>query len=322
MTKALLDASNSVEESPVVYVPRGVYSVQNVVLPSNVSLYLAPGSVLRLKASPKELRSDWTNDAEGRAGTNWITTAPNSTNIRIFGRGTIDGRGYKYSGQKFAPSLVVPILTKNFVLDGPILRDSGSAALNVIRSEEVTITNVKVLNRIRDMVDVSVPRRSESLPDLTIHNIQNGAVNLAESQKFVQLSSSSSVADQFLFIASLSGMPSLFRLLTPSQQPRLNLLALVQSLGQKPLGTRRTSRSPTVWPGPPITGSRLVPVPSQTRATSSSSQVRYMTLLWAWVFTGRSVHDSKRKRRVRSTHSVHYSGVPEASRMSRLTRSL
>ena len=166
LSKALLDASNSVEESPIVYVPAGVYSVQNIVLPSNVSLYLAPGSVLRLKASPQELRSDWTSDAEGRSGTNWITTAHNSTNIKIFGRGTIDGRGHKYSDEKFAPSLVVPILTKNFVLDGPILRDSGSTALNVIRSEEVTITNVKILNRIEDMVDVSVPRRSESLLDI------------------------------------------------------------------------------------------------------------------------------------------------------------
>jgi len=184
LSKALLDASNSVVASPIVYVPAGVYSVQNIVIPSNVSLYLAPGSVLRLKASPKELRSDWTSDGEGRSGTNWITTAQNSTNIKIFGRGTIDGRGYKYSDQKFAPSLVVPILTKNFVLDGPILRDSGSTALNVIRSEQVTITNVKVLNRIKDMVD-------------------NGSVNLVESQNVtVKDALAISVADTFATTAT------------------------------------------------------------------------------------------------------------------------
>ena len=114
----------------------------------------------------------------------------------------------------------MPILTKNFVLDGPILRDSGSTALNVIRSEQVTITNVKVLNRIEDMVDVSISRRSESFVDLTIHNTQNGSVNLVESQKFVPFSSSFSsfVTDQLLFIVSLSGMLSLFRLLIPSRR--------------------------------------------------------------------------------------------------------
>jgi len=189
LTKALLDASNSVEDSPIVYVPKGVYSVKNIVLPSDVSLYLAPGSVLRLKASPEELRSDWTSDGEGRSGTNWITTAHNSTNIKIFGRGTIDGRGHKYSDQKFAPSLVVPILTKNFVLDGPILRDSGSTALNVIRSEQVTITNVKVLNQIEDMVD-------------------NGSVNLVESQNvIVKDALAISVADTFATTATEPARP-------------------------------------------------------------------------------------------------------------------
>ena len=269
--------------------------MQNIVLPSNVSLYLAPGSVLRLKASPKELRSDWTSDGEGRSGTNWITTAHNSTNIKIFGRGTIDGSGHNYSDQKFAPSLVVPILTKNFVLDGPILRDSGSTALNVIRSEQVTITNVKVLNRIEDMVDVSISRRSESFVDLTIHNTQNGSVNLVESQKFVPFSSSFSsfVTDQLLFIVSLSGMLSLFRLLIPSRRWRQNPRAPMHPLGREPFGMHRTSCSPTAWLGPPITGSGLVQVPCQTRATSNSSQAPYMTLLWAWAFTRRSVHDSK-----------------------------
>ena len=189
-TKALSDAKNSVENSPVVYVPPGVYNVGNLVIPSNTGLYLAPGSVLRLNGEHSDLRKDWSDDGHGRAGTNWITTAPNSTNVRIFGRGTIDGRGYHYEGQKFAPSLVVPISAKNFVMDGILLRESGSTAVNVVRSEQVTIRNVKVLNRVHDMVD-------------------NGGIDLVESKNVVvQDALAISTADTFTTKATKSPGPT------------------------------------------------------------------------------------------------------------------
>ena len=153
--KAIDAAQKSKQDQAIVYIPRGTYLLGNLELPSKTQLYLAEGAVLKLHGKTGELRNDWKSDDEGRAGTNWISTAQNSTDIRIFGRGTIDGNGNAYKDEKFAPSLVVPILTKNFTLDGPILRESGSTALNVVRSKDVTIKNVKVLNRMKDMRQVS-----------------------------------------------------------------------------------------------------------------------------------------------------------------------
>lgn len=155
-TAALADAGKSTHTNPIVYVPSGVFLVGNLVLPSKISLYLAPGAVLRFTGRPEDYTQDWVKDGEGRSGTNWITTAHNSSDITIFGRGTIDGNAYAYKGTNFAPSLVVPMLTERFSLNGPILRESGSTALNVVRSRNVRIRNVKVFNSITDMMDVSV----------------------------------------------------------------------------------------------------------------------------------------------------------------------
>ncbi|GLB38432.1 putative glycosyl hydrolases family 28 [Lyophyllum shimeji] len=181
---AIADAGQSPRDNPIVYVPAGVYLVGNLVLPSKVSLYLAPGAVLRFTGNPKDYTEHWMQDGEGRAGTNWISTAHNSTDVKIFGRGTIDGNAYAYKDAKFAPSIVVPVLTSRFTFDGPILRESGSTALNVVRSSAVNITNLKVFNRIEDMED-------------------NGSVDLVESQNVtVSDAIGISVADTFTTKAS------------------------------------------------------------------------------------------------------------------------
>ncbi|KAG5638245.1 hypothetical protein H0H81_001014 [Sphagnurus paluster] len=162
---AIADATQSkrINPRPIVYVPAGVYLVGNIVLPSKTSLYLAPGAVLRFTGKLEDYTTHWTKDGEGRTGTYWISTAPNSTDVRIFGRGTIDGNAYAYKEAHFAPSNVVAALTRNFVFDGPILRESGSTALNVVRSSGVDIRNLKVFNRMKDMMD-------------------NGSVDIVESE--------------------------------------------------------------------------------------------------------------------------------------------
>ncbi|KAG6918753.1 hypothetical protein DXG01_011944 [Tephrocybe rancida] len=176
---AIAAASKSVREDPIVHVPAGVYLIGNIVLPSKTSLYLAPGAVLRFTGNPKDYTQDWTKDGEGRSGTNWISTAHNSSDIKIFGRGTIDGNAYTYKAKKFAPSLVVPALTTRFTFDGPILRESGSTALNVVRSSSVDIQHLKVFNRIENMED-------------------NGSVDVVESQNVtVSDAIAISIADTF-----------------------------------------------------------------------------------------------------------------------------
>ncbi|KAF5382767.1 hypothetical protein D9615_002936 [Tricholomella constricta] len=181
---AIADASQSKRADPIVYVPPGVYLVGNLVLPSKTSLYLAPGAVLRFTGHPKDYTQHWVKDGEGRAGTYWISTAHNSTDVKVFGRGTIDANAYAYKDAKFAPSSVVAVMTSNFTFDGPILRESGSTAFNVVRSNAVDIRNLKVFNRLKDMLD-------------------NGSVDVVESQNVtVSDAIAISVADTFTTKAS------------------------------------------------------------------------------------------------------------------------
>ena len=76
-----------------VYVPAGVYKVGNVVLKSNVSLYLEPGAVFRFTGNPADYTKNWHKDSQNRDITWWISTAFGSSNIRVYGRGTLDSDG-------------------------------------------------------------------------------------------------------------------------------------------------------------------------------------------------------------------------------------
>ena len=143
-----------------VYVPAGVYQVGNVVLKSNVSLYLEPGAVFRFTGNPADYTKHWHKDSQNRDITWWISTAFGSSNIRVHGRGTLDSDGAAATSRyNFAANVVVPISTTNFRFDGLIVRESASWAIVTARSKDLTFTNVKVLNRLdmgeNDGIDVN-----------------------------------------------------------------------------------------------------------------------------------------------------------------------
>jgi hypothetical protein len=129
----------------IVYVPAGVYLCGNLHLTNNSSLYLAGGSVIRGTGNPTNYVTDYltgTNNA-----TWFVSTAFKSTNVLLYGRGTIDGNGhYMRNTYKYYNSLVDPIGCTNFTMDGIILRDSGDWGFTPIRSANVTVRNTKHFN--------------------------------------------------------------------------------------------------------------------------------------------------------------------------------
>ncbi|HET6299144.1 MAG TPA: discoidin domain-containing protein [Kribbella sp.] len=143
-----------------VYVPAGVYKVGNVLLKSNVSLYLEPGAVFRFTGNPADYTKHWHKDSQNRDITWWISTAFGSSNIRVYGRGTLDSNGSEaISKYNFAANVLVPIATTGFRFDGLIVRESGAWAIVTARSRDLTFTNVKVFNRLdmgeNDALDVN-----------------------------------------------------------------------------------------------------------------------------------------------------------------------
>ncbi|MDF2936405.1 MAG: coagulation factor 5/8 type domain protein [Paenibacillaceae bacterium] len=138
----------------IVYVPAGEYYVGNLVLKSNTALYLQPGAALIGTGKTADYTEHWFKDSMGRPATWWISTAFDSDNIKIYGRGTIDGNGQALHDDKstnnkgMINNLVVPIATSNFKMDGVIIRESAAWAVMPVRSNDLEFTNLKMFNSL------------------------------------------------------------------------------------------------------------------------------------------------------------------------------
>ncbi len=131
----------------IVYIPSGVYKCGNIVLKSNVSMYLEGGAVILGSGDPKDYTTHYRKNSLDMGGTWFIYTEMGATNIMIFGRGTIDGNGhYMRNMNHYLNNLIVPLKCSYFTMDGVTLRDSGLWSLIPTRSRNITIQNVKLFN--------------------------------------------------------------------------------------------------------------------------------------------------------------------------------
>lgn len=145
--QAAMDAAAGSPGSTV-YVPPGLYYIGNLMLRNNTSLYLAGGAVLRNTAVKSDYNVLFTKSDLGD-GTWWIQTEFDSHNIRVFGRGVLDGNGHASvnASPKLIAHMLTPVGTRNFSLDGILIRDSSFWAVVPIQSRDVRITNLKILDR-------------------------------------------------------------------------------------------------------------------------------------------------------------------------------
>jgi hypothetical protein len=152
----------------IVFIPAGVYKSGNLTLKSNVTFYLAGGAVIVGTGMGEDYGIDFRKDSRNADGTYFIRTAVNSSDITIRGRGTIDGKGIAMRERKMpAPNknegllnnLLVPLATTNFNFDGLILRDAGFWSFMVVRSDNVTIKNLKGFQDLykieNDVIDIN-----------------------------------------------------------------------------------------------------------------------------------------------------------------------
>ena len=142
--QSAIDAASSYNGG-IVYVPAGVYKIGNLQLKSNIKLYLEGGAVLRASTVKSDYTMHWHKDSINKDVTWWLNTPFGATNIKIYGRGTIDGNATALSG--FANNLLVPIGCSYFTVDGITFRDSASWAVTPARSNDLTFKNMKIFNR-------------------------------------------------------------------------------------------------------------------------------------------------------------------------------
>lgn len=101
----------------------------------------------------------WHKNSQDRDITWFISTRFSSSNISIYGRGTIDGNGRASLGpSNLGVNLLTPIYTSNFRVDGITFRESSSWAIMPSRSTDLSFTNLKMFNRFdmgeNDGIDV------------------------------------------------------------------------------------------------------------------------------------------------------------------------
>lgn len=151
----------------IVYVPAGVYVCANLLIDSNTWLYLAGGAVIRGTGRASDYSADFvktslsspTGTLSNVSGTYWIHTyvsptdphtssTHNYTNIKIYGRGTLDGNGHimRQATTPFLMTLFIPFHCSGVTVDGVVLRDGTYWSCQPTRCDTVSITNTKHFN--------------------------------------------------------------------------------------------------------------------------------------------------------------------------------
>lgn len=157
-TKEIQHAINAVaSEGGVLVVPKGVYLSGTLNLPSNSTLYLEPGALIR---GTTQL-ADYPRGPGGMAQ----LRLDGIENVRILGRGVIDNNGLAMRAQ-FLPDrkrgrvkMLVARRCRNVLVEDVVLRDSGVWCVHPFESNNLTFRNLKIIS-------VS---RAETGPD-TSHN--------------------------------------------------------------------------------------------------------------------------------------------------------
>lgn len=134
----------------ILYVPPGRYKVGELSVKSNMTLYLAAGSILDGSTSTADYAVTGGPAVENTSHA--VVHLINVTNTNILGRGVIDNNGSVIRGTNndtpsFKTNTVRVDQSSKVVIDGILARDPVFWNTLVYKSDQVTIRNYKVINR-------------------------------------------------------------------------------------------------------------------------------------------------------------------------------
>lgn len=145
---ALAATSNGRSGNAVVVVPAGLYTIGAITLPHRTTLYVSGGAYLRASTDISDHRIAFYK--EGIPIVEWIRTETYSAEIKIVGRGTLDGRASDTlaASAPFKVMILQPIAVTDFTFDGLLLRESGFWAMTPTMITNAVISNFKVVNNL------------------------------------------------------------------------------------------------------------------------------------------------------------------------------
>jgi hypothetical protein len=130
----------------VLYIPDGHYISGQLKLKSNVHLHLSAGALLQSQVDFNA--TDFPRQANGDSSFIFIE---NARNVRISGRGVIDGNGYAVRSRN--PRANIKLLRSagagDLTIENVFFRDAARWTLHFLDSERVTLRNFKLVNDLR-----------------------------------------------------------------------------------------------------------------------------------------------------------------------------
>ncbi len=134
----------------ILYFPPGRYKTGEIMLKSDMTLYLAAGAMLDGSTSTGDYKASGTPAVENTQHA--VVHVFKAHNVNIMGRGVIDGNGTKIrGGSNDTPSFKIDNLrvdeSQMIKIDGLVSRDSVFWNTHAFESDQVTVQNYKVINR-------------------------------------------------------------------------------------------------------------------------------------------------------------------------------
>ncbi|WAC19754.1 glycosyl hydrolase family 28 protein [Luteolibacter sp. SL250] len=131
-------------EKGTLVVPAGIYRTGTLNLPDGLSLYLAPGSLIKGTADPKDYIS---------TGEEAQLLMKDAQDVRIYGRGVIDNNGMALrkviGGKKSSTRMLATKNSRNLVMEDVILRDAAIWCIHPMQSSDMQFRNLKIISMTR-----------------------------------------------------------------------------------------------------------------------------------------------------------------------------
>lgn len=139
------------DKSGKLYFPAGIYRTGTLNLRSNTVIYLAPGAMLKAAVEREKIdrRLLYINEAK---------------NVRIYGAGTIDANYDRYPRDTANIHIVDVDQSRDVTLEDACFRNCNSWAIHLLRSDNLTCRNIRVLSG-KDGID------PDSSRDVLIENV-------------------------------------------------------------------------------------------------------------------------------------------------------
>ncbi len=158
VTEKLQQAIDALPQNGWLWIRPGIYQTGTLKLKSDMTLYLSAGAMLKGSTNPNDYPLDsgfteantnapkWSNNGRGMTYSRLIFI-DDACNVHITGRGIIDGSGKIVRDQGKPANLIRIRNSSNITIEDIILRDPAAWNTHILHSENITVRNIKMLNR-------------------------------------------------------------------------------------------------------------------------------------------------------------------------------